>query len=321
MKPVRVLRYLLVVGVAFLVVAPARAHFHDKFLVYFPQVVKGALGSIQYETFIVVSNPGLDVADIVLTSSLTPVTPFQLQPGQTKRVELTGSEFQAGVVTLASTKPVVSAAHILSKSSVGSGQVLSQVTILGQPATSKAVLPVFRRPPGAPAGGLADNTGIAVFFRQEGPILFTLRDSSGAVVAVNVRFPSDFPGRHLARFVTELFPNLPPDFTEGSLTLEFGDFGIPRGFAVTALYLEKGTMWSVAVTSLDIPVIWSIRLKPTEGGNVKQNLEELAVQYGFTIVSFALGDPRIAIVLMTEEIARALVRNPRMEFVLPNTLL
>ncbi|MGI8782137.1 MAG: hypothetical protein ACR2L2_00595 [Acidobacteriota bacterium] len=79
----------VVVAIAF--VTPALATFHDRFIVFFPQVVKGPLND-HYETVLVLSNPGSDPVEVTLNSdlSVTPMllakTTLQMAPGETRQI-------------------------------------------------------------------------------------------------------------------------------------------------------------------------------------------------------------------------------------------
>ncbi|MGI8784411.1 MAG: hypothetical protein ACR2L2_12270 [Acidobacteriota bacterium] len=137
--------------------------------------------------------------------------------------------------------------------------------------------------------------------------------SSRALTSCSSCPSKNFAG-HFAAFITELFPDLPATFSVGSLTIEH-EGGVPMAFAVTALYVRGNEMRSAAVTPVDRPSTYFIKLKSTES---QQKAQEMASQYGFTIISFP--GPLTATVVMTDEIARAVARDPRVEFVEPNSV-
>lgn len=322
------MRNLLRVGFLTLAVASVGlANFHDRFLIYFPQVAKGALGR-HIETIIVIANPGNEPAEVFLTSGdskrlpLTARATIQLQPGQTQRVEINGGEFRVGWVRLESTRLISAAAHILTRPSSDSAQILSQVTIPGQRPVSKVVVPVFRSTPSV--AEIADNTGIAIVAIQPGSVVLTLRDIAGKMIASTSRrfsVSGGFSGEvlvHVAQFLTELFPEIPSDFSAGSLTIEYASFEIPMAFAATALYTRRDEIWSAAVTPIDVPGQFFVKFKSAE--NFQQQVAQLAAQYGFTVVGFFSGDPRLILARMVEEVARAVARDPRIEFVEQNAV-
>lgn len=318
MNTKRKIRCLLWVIVSAMFATSAPASFHETYIVYFPQVVRGVLTDY-YETTIVISSAASEVTDVTLTSDLLPQSTLQLKAGETVRVRVSGTDFRMGHVRVEASHTVAAAAHIVTKPTPSSDVILAEVTILAERPTSKAVIPVFRKVPGSTEEILAENTGIAIVINRSAYILLTLRDAQGTVVTTRRLVPGEFPG-HIAKFVTEFFPGLSPTFELGSLTLEEaeGSF-IPQAFAVTALYMQGNKMWSSAVTPVDIPVTWEVKLKSAD--SPQQKAQEMANQYGFTISSFSFGDPRTFFLLTTEEIARAVARDSRVEYVRANRLI
>lgn len=291
----------------------ALGSFHDGLRAYVPQVVKGTLQHVVYKTIVVISNPGPDPSQITVRSVLLPLTVFQLSPGETRQVIVSGEPFQMGPLLVEATKIVAVAADIVARSSGTSAEILSQVTILSQQLTSKAILPVFRRS-GATDDVLADNTGIALV-GAIGRYELTLRDAQGLTVRTRSLQSNDFR----TMFVTELFPDLPSSFSSGSLVIEHVDPPrIPLAFAVTALYMTGNVMRAAAVTSIDRPNTYFVKFKPTE---TQQKAQEMATHYGFTIVSFFTSDPLRATVTMLHEVARAVARDPRVESIEPDRVI
>lgn len=304
--------------------ASAMALFHDRFFVVFPQVARGVLGR-HIETVIVITNPQADQVQVTLRSGdskrqpLFPTTHLFVGSGETTTFRIRGDDFKVGWVRLESPKTVSAVAHIISRPSATSVERITQVTVLPQPPTSKAVVPVFRSVPNSGEMPI-ENTGIAIVGLQPGTLSLTLRDNASTVVAskaLRISFNLLSDGvNHFAQFITELFPEMPASFVAGSLTIEFTSPEIARTFAVTALYTKGDEIWSAAVTSVDIPATFFVKLKPAE--NFQQQVNELSRQYGFTVASFFSGDPRLLLAKMTEEVARAVARDPRVEFVEPN---
>lgn len=323
MKSFRVVFWILVI--CSLAGSPLWGHLHDRYVVFFPQIVRGALAnSVYYESFIVVSNPAGEGVDLTINSTLQlPVASLRLSPGETRKITINSETFEMGWVRLEASKTVAAAAHIVVKAASTSTEILSEVTVLGQIPTSKAVLSVSRKAAGSPGESLADNTGIAIAVYQQGLIQLTLRDDGGSVVASRALVactacPTRTFSYHFARFVTELFPDLPDSFTSGSLLLEHIEPpSIPRAFAVTALYVKGADAWTSAVAPIDTRELYFVRPKSSE--NIAQQATELAAQYGFTIVP-SFPAPTFVISAL-DEVARAVARDPRVERVSPNTVI
>lgn len=223
-------------------------------------------------------------------------------------------------VGVVSSTVVAASAHIVARAATVSGEVLSQVTILGQSLTSKAIIPVFRRTASTLSGAtIADNTGIALSGTL-GRYVLTLRDSQGLVVSARTLYSCPCPAKnfsgHFAAFITEIFLDLPTNFDAGSLTIEH-EGSIPMAFAAVALYVRGNEITSAAVTPIDRPGTYFVRLKSTES---QQRAQEMANQYGFAIERFFTSVPLTAIVIMTNEVARAVARDPRVEFVEPDAV-
>lgn len=315
---------LVVLVVAF--VDPVLATFHDRFIVFFPQVVKGQLNDY-YETILVLSNPGPDPVEVTLNSDLAVMpmilatTALQMAPGETRQIRLTGGAFQMGWVRLEAARTIAAAAHIRTRRSQNSPEILSEVTVLAQPAASKFVIPVFLA--GAVEETLVENTGIAIGAVQRGQIQLTLRDAQGLVVASRTLIASntnpvrDFSSQFV-RFLPELFPNLPAGFTTGSLVIEHVSPGLtPRALAVTALYLRGTSMWSAAATPVDVRGNYFVKFKSAQ--TFQQDAQQMSLQYGFTIVQHVLDT--LFVVTALDEVAKAIGRDPRVERVTPEVVI
>lgn len=322
-KMIRMLLWVVLV-VAF--VNPVLATFHDRFIVFFPQVVKGPLNDY-YETTLVLSNPGPDPVEVTLNSDFSVIpmilatTTLQMAPGETRQIRLTGGGFQMGWVRLEAAKTIAAAAHIRTRRSQNSSEILSEVTVLAQPAASKFVIPVFLA--GAIEETLIENTGVAIGAVQRGQIQLTLRDAQGLVVgsrtliASNTNPARDFSS-HFVRFLPELFPNLPAGFTTGSLAVTHFSPGLtPRALAVTALYLRGTSIWSAVATPVDVPGNYLVKFKSTQ--TFQQDAQQMALQYGFTIREHLFDT--IVIVTALDEVAKAIARDPRVERVTPDVVI
>jgi hypothetical protein len=290
----------------------AKADFPLDFDVYFPQVAKGTFGVQQFETLLVISNPGPQTANIVFTSlaiDLPAPLSFQLEPGKTREINLRGQPPQVGWVHLTSNIVIAAAAHLSIRSPQDPSKVVSQVAILGQPLVSKAVIPVFL------GKSIADNTGIALTYFQSGLYKFTLYDSEGRQLATRTERGGFNLGRpsssHAAMFVTELFPSIPGDFATGSLVVEHTQ-DIAIAFAITALYTRGNDLTAAAVTGIDDARRYVILFKSET--NVTDQARQLSEQYGFRVDRITLFNAAVG--LMTHEVARAVARDPRVKQVL-----
>ena len=102
--------------------------------IIFPQVARGTLGNY-VESAIVILNPQPDPVTIDLDSFGVdlPETTIVVKAGETKEIRFSGSEFQAGWVRLRSDQSVSATANILTREDATSENLLSQLTVLGQP--------------------------------------------------------------------------------------------------------------------------------------------------------------------------------------------
>ncbi|HEY2930302.1 MAG TPA: hypothetical protein VGK99_01035, partial [Acidobacteriota bacterium] len=272
------------------------------------------LGGQSLETSIILSNPGPSTADVTLQGIKVDVPEprsFQLGPGKTRQVTFKGDPLQVGAVRLISTEVIAASAHITIRR--GAGDIISEIVILGQPLTSKAVIPVFVKT------ALAENTAIAIVYNQGGCYRFTLLDAEGRVIGTrtepfgfNLQRPSS---NQAAMFVTELFPNITSELN-GSLILEHvAPLDIPLGFAISAFYVHGSALLPVAVTPIDKSTQYIVTLRSSI--NAVEQANALATQYGFTIFRPPVADNIIG-GLMTHEVARAVARDQRVLGVSPN---
>ena len=186
------------------------------------------------------------------------------------------------------------------------------MTLRAQQPASKIVIPVFRKSPESAEETFADDTGIAITVLQPGELILTLRDSSGKTVA-SKSLLSTF---HTVGFLGELLPQIPADFSSGSLVIEHVQpEGIPRALAAAAVYVRGNEMWGAEVTPVDRPATYGVGFKAID--NFQQTAQEMAVQYGFTI-RFFLGPPDAAYITALDEVAKALARDPRIQSVEPD---
>jgi len=278
--------------------------------IIFPQVARGTQGSY-IESAIVILNPQPDPVTIDLDSFGVdlPETTIVVKAGETKEIRFSGSEFQAGWVRLRSDRSVSATANILTREDATSENLLSQLTVLGQPLSSKFVVPVFFH------ASHIDDTGIALAIPTSGRLRLTLLDELGETVAVRNLSVSaggsdpvvDITG-HFAAFLSEIF-SLPPEFTRGSLTIEqVLPEKLPVGFSAVAIY-TSGAGWHTSPTlALDLPGTYSLALR--EAPDPDQVAKDLAMQYG-VFIDGILVRPGVFAVTMSEEVARAVSRDPR----------
>jgi hypothetical protein len=246
----------------------------------FPQVARGTLGNY-VETAIVLVNPqprplrieldsfGIDLPEDLVT----------LEALGTREILFSGPEFQVGWVSLRCEQAVSATAHILTREGGhASGRLLSQLAVLGQPLSSRFVMPVFFNLPNL------DDTGIALALHSSGRLRLTLRDVPGETVAVrnfsvsreDVEAGADITG-HFAAFLSEIF-DLPPDFGGGSLTVEqILPEGLPAGFSALAVYSGGAGLHTSPTTAVDRPGIYSVALG--ESSDAGERIQELASQH------------------------------------------
>jgi len=108
-----------------------------------------------------------------------------------------------------------------------------------------------------------------------------------------------------AALLGELLPQLPAGFTRGTLLIHCE---YARAFAVTALYVRQGAIWSAEVTQIDVTSFHNLFLEPGA------SYESLRARYQF-------GDggtvPGRWTIVATDEVARALERDPSVAKVEP----
>lgn len=310
---------VLLVVASLLCVMPAYADISDVHLV-FPQVVKGSLGGLDYETLIVITNPGSETVEVTITSDLlapqSAGEPFSLGPWESRHVPFAGEPFRKGFVELIASG-VVNAAGLLRATEETTGAVVEAsvpISVLGV----RAVVPVFIHSP------FAENTGLAFVYWLTGgdvQLRMTLRDSAGNQVATRTeRTPFDptnesSTSTQAAFFVTELFPDLPKDFSQGSLSIE-ADQVFPEVFAVVALYTKDVRFWTAEVTPIDDIRSYIVRLKPEFTVEAERVAEHVRTTYGAQI-DLVSGD--VISILATREVARAVSRDPVVRKVLVNS--
>jgi hypothetical protein len=107
-------------------------------------------------------------------------------------------------------------------------------------------------------------------------------------------------------------------FTTGSLVIEHVSPGLtPRALAVTALYLRGTSMWSAAATSVDVRGNYFVKFKSEQ--TFQQDAQQMALQYGFSIVQHVLDT--LYVVTALDEVAKAVGRDPRVERVTPEVVI
>lgn len=287
------------------------------FVVYFPQVAKGQLG-LFIETTIVATNTGGGIVTVELDSFnpdlLAPMA-FELNANASRTVKIAGGDFQVGWVRLRSSGTVAALTTIVIKQTVDAEEPVSQVSVLGQAPAAKITVPVFRGSP------LAEETGVAIAAVTQNDVKLTLHDEDGNLVASrtlthrNGLTEGDFSD-HTSAFLGDLFHGLDEGFSSGSLTLE-GPESIPRTLAATALYTVGQSLLPAPVTNVDVPGQYLVQLKSAE--DAESTIAEMSELYGFTFLEWVTD--RLALVSTSDEQARAVSRDPRVELVEPNVLI
>jgi hypothetical protein len=298
-------------------------------VVYVPHLVAGTALGVDYTTIVTIANPSSVsvTANVFVNWDWTsyPKEELELDPGATPFKP--GQALQAGFLLLDSDSPLSVLAHIQGRAA--DGRIEADVSVPAVEARSKFALPVFRN------DLLADNTGLAIVSPLGGLISAQLRDLEGQLVAKRelVAFsPSCAPNKEppfppicaktpdfyfrRAILLQELFPELPPAFKKGLLTLEHTSYAgsddsrigpqYPFGMAVVALYISGLHVRSAPSEAVDIPVRFKLSI-PSE-----MNANELALQWGLSIVrQEPATNSQILYVDATVAAAKALVTNPR----------
>ncbi len=290
----------------------------------FPQVVSGTAGTagVTFETVLAITNPGPGEAEVTLESTVIDLGigtgPLFLSPNETRLLRVQTEPFQVGAVLLSSNVPVAGSA-LLIKRDTGSGEVLSEASIFGSPLVSKVLLPVFW------GSDVADDTGIAIFYKYLGGVnvRFTLYDLAGRQLATRTeRTPfhpeARVPGADQAAFfVTQLFPGLPAEFTQGSLVIEH-EFPplLADSLGVLGLYTRGSRFWGAEVSPIDDIRGYSVKVRDID--NINLTAEELGARYGFEI-RLIVND--WIFIKATLEVARAISRDPSVIVVRPEAFI
>lgn len=301
-------------GLAFLTLPAWGSNVND-FRLIFPFVAKGSLGDY-IESRIVITNVGAESVEVTLESEQfffeDESASFELGPHETREIALPGESFQVGAVRLISTGQVAASAFIFTRATEDDEEILSEATVIATPPMAKAAFPVFV------GSALAQDTGLAIAYLFEGGVKlrFTLYDSAGLEIASREEDALFHPNASSAGstqasfFLSELFPSLPSEFSQGSLVVEELTV-VSDTFSLTALY-SRGTRFRAAeVAAIDDFRGYLVNLNPNE--SLEETAEELSETYGFEIN--VLIDPDRIGIRASREIARAVSRDPRVESV------
>lgn len=291
----------------------------------FSQVAQGRFGATVFETTLIVVNPNSESADVQISANgLEPERiSFALRPGELRQVRFSGENPRTGSVSIQS-KPVVTAvADIAIKAE---DRLIPVVTIPAQKRALRAATVVFRN------AVAADDTGVAITFHGAGRFRLILRDEGGTEISrrelVSPAFcivppPPRTPEQdiikdgRIALMLAELFPNLPPTFTQGHILMEFeGDH--PSAFTVQSLYLKGTELRLAPVQALSKDVEFVVQLP--QGADVEATAKELASNFGLIVKRISLNSTSFT-TQTTPELAKLLARNPKVKFVEPNNLI
>jgi hypothetical protein len=298
-----------------LLTLPAWGNNVNDFRLIFPFVAKGSLGEY-IESRIVITNVGAESVEVTLESEQFAFedesASFELGPHEVREISLPGESFQVGAVRLISTGQVAGSAFIFTRASEDDEEILSEATVIATPPMARAAFPVFV------ASALAQDTGLALAYLVPGGVKlrFTLYDPAGQEIASREEEALFHPNSSSAGstqasfFLSELFPSLPSEFSQGSLVVEALTVE-PEIFSLTALY-SRGTRFRAAeVATIDDFRGYWVKLNPNEP--LEETAEALSETYGFEIA--VLIDPDRFSIRSTREIARAVSRDPRVESV------
>ncbi|RPJ86904.1 MAG: hypothetical protein EHM18_03835 [Acidobacteria bacterium] len=288
--------------------APVYAQFNEIHWVTdsvlgFPHVVHGSVGSAYVETTLVLSNPGTTSVTVRFATggiTLPFAIPVSLGPGQTRLLEISGEPFEKGWLQLAATSPIGASVYFCIKPSRSSTEILSRVIVLGQPVTSKAVIPVFRDTQ------FAENTAVAVAAHRGLPyfsLRFSLFNEEGELVST-----AESRDYQQSKYLDEIFEELPPSFRSGSLIVEYPP-DVAMAFSAIGLYVHGDSLVSASSTAIETVGLYTVELK--ESVDETKQAQALAEQYGFALYGTTSGPYFGA--SMTREVARAVARDSHVE--------
>ncbi|MFZ0430217.1 MAG: hypothetical protein WAO20_19015 [Acidobacteriota bacterium] len=269
-------------------------------VVVLPQVAKGEL----IETTILFLNTSTTAVDVAVTATderLLEPTEFDLGPFERREVKLEAEgELLKGAVRVASERTVLVEGRIRTRTDP-QGDFTSQVTILAEPLHSEVVIPISYRT------DFVDNTGFAFFYDAPGAVEIDIYSGEGDFIdnLGGLIGGMGSPVRHEAFFIDEvpgIATTLGDRFT-GSLRVSFTGLAL----AATALYTRGSELWTARVQA--VREAQSGFIVTLESGESRSILDELALQYGFTVSQ--IDSTGQAHIVCTDEVARALERDYR----------
>jgi hypothetical protein len=269
----------------------------------FPLVVQGAFGSVQISTVLRITNLQGEAVTVRLSSYRIdlPSDALQLAPGEAREIAFEAVEATSGWVSIEVATPVSASARVSARSVAEPGKLVSELYFAAVEKGSKWVIPVFDY------SRQASELSLAIAAIQPAPLRVTLRNGMGEAVATRDVTWSLLPlERQFAVFLSELFPEVPDGFLSGDIVIEeLASPEIPQVFSVIAARVVGENWTSLPGTRADIPGRYLLRIEPGAA-----MIEELSAQYGFEVVEF-LPLSQVYLVRMTDEVARAVARDPR----------
>ncbi len=299
----------------FVLLAPAFGQdLLNDFDVVLPQVAKGDLNDVAIQTTIVIVNPNNAGVTVELTSdkdSLLQNLTLELVSLERREIEVSGAgDLVTGAVRVRAKQPLSVSAVLVTRQAHGDQRIISRAAVLAQPLAASVVIPVFYR------AAAIDNTGVALFLRELDFYRLELYDASGTLVDATVFFrqTSNSPA-HYALFVDELFVVALPENFVGWIRL-YGFDKQARGLAAMALYTAGAEIVNAESSPIDVPARYRLTLQ-SEGETL---VKELQGQYGFEYHSASPPLPQnVWKIDATDEVARALERDPRVVSVEPSS--
>ncbi len=282
-------------------------------MVALPHIVAGSSAGAYAETTVLLTNPSNSDLTVQLGASLSLASLEQtvtLGPLQSRELVITADAYTAGWIIAAAPSPFGADAHVITKSSRDSQEVLSRVALPALVPVSQLVFPVRL------GSAAAENTAFALsvhrFLTSEFQVKFTLYDLQGNLVTQTQRAPQSYT----AMYTTELFPGLPEKFS-GFMAIDLvGPIDQPMAFSAVAVYTAGNTVFSAQTTGIDKPGVYLGRLS----GPGDADLESLSQQYRFEETIHSSGSPFFT-AKMTRQVARVVARDPRIESLRLNELI
>jgi len=303
----------LILCVSFFFTSAVAADLVRDHVLSFPHVVAGNVGGQYVESVLLIANPTNESIHVEVFSTPDSLArkSIVMAPLTTEEIRISGDEYTAGWVQVSSANQFAADLTIVIKSSQSADQIVARVDVPGQVPSSRVITPIRVRSP------LASDTGLALALNVPAApgqnLRFVLHDATGSLVADK----SLAPRYYIAQFVTEIFGDLPEEFTSGWLSVELVNTSgqlaeQPMALSLMSIYMVAAEYLTAGATGMDIPAQYTVALE-SAGDN---QVTELMNLYNFELVHHTEGS-ELFTAKMTRELARALARDDRVERVTP----